>query len=489
MNTPVDHFRCLAIALSVLTGAAANGQDPTIDPIIDDRAIVHVRPDSNLISFINAFEANNPDVTLTDIDSVPGREMYLLDVGLPAGYTQQFLMALALDLEENYLNYLISGEFLYENQAPEGKTGSTWVDGLSVLQYENQYAGALIGLGPAHQTTTGQSVVIAMLDTGIDFTHPQLVGAALPLGWDFIDDDGDPSDVGDGVDNDEDGDIDEMTGHGTFVAGLLNLVAPDTRLLPVRVLNSDGVGDGWLLTRGMYYAIDRGVEVINLSLGSTYNTATVEFAIDEAQALGIAVFAAAGNFDRDEPREFPAMNNGLGVVATDHNDVKADFSNYSDRLFISAPGDTQMTPFDPNLAIVSTIPGGGYAAWRGTSFSTPLVAGVAALIRAQRPNWLPNSGTFAAVEAALANTAFNIYPMNPQFVDDELGAGRLDAAAAVALNPPAPIIGDLNNDGVVDVLDLLILLGEWGLTHTSADLSGDGTVDVVDLLIILAAWS
>jgi thermitase len=489
-NPSLAIVRLVLAAVLALAGTSAFAQG--IDPRVDDRAIVHVRTDAELDAFIVAFEANHADVTLTAIDSLPARRMYLLEVGLPPDYTEQFLEELADDLEGNYFQYLVSGEFLYLNQAPEGKTGSLWTAGVSEDQFQMQYGVELTGLGSAHSRSAGLGTVIAFLDTGVDDAHPELAGRVLSNGYDFIDDDADPADVGDNADNDDDGLVDEMTGHGTFVAGLLRLVAPDARLLPVRVLDSDGGGDGWLLTKGLAYAMDQGVEVVNLSLGSTYNVATVEWLIEEeAQALGIVVVAAAGNFNRSEPEEYPAMREGLGVAATDHNDIKADFSNYSRRLFISAPGDIASGPFDPELAIVSILPDGEYAAWEGTSFATPFVAGAAALVRAQHPEWEADLTTYVLIESTLASTAVDIYPLNPEYAEnEELGAGRLDAGAAVGLGPVAPeTLGDLNNDGFVNTDDLLALLADWGLTHSSADLNGDGSVSTADLLIMLANWT
>ena len=90
------------------------------------------------------------------------------------------------------------------------------------------------------------------------------------------------------------------------------------------------------------------------------------------------------------------------------------------------------------------------------------------------------------IEAALESTAVNIDALNPPYAG-LLGAGRIDIAAAAALGPPEPAVGDLNNDGAVDALDLVILLLAWGQTHSSADLNGDGIVNVLDLVILILA--
>lgn len=489
------HDRLVLIAfLSVLCLAAGRAvAQPGIDPRIDDRVIVHVRPEATIAQFIAAFETNNPTVGLAALESIDGRGMHYLEASLPPDPTPAFLDQLENDLETSYAGLIFSGEFLYENQSPEGKTGSIFTDSIAMPNYRTQYGlgqiGISFGRASAHDYSTGAGTVIAVLDTGVDASHPELAGRVLP-GVDLIDNDNDPADVGNMSDDDGDGLVDEMTGHGTFVAGLVHLVAPDAKILPIRVLNSDGVGDGWTLTKGLYEAIDRGVEVINLSLGSTYDTATVERAVQEAAALGIPVFASAGNFNRSEPREYQAMGEGLGVAATDWNDVKASFSNYSDRLFISAPGDAGADPNDPSSTMVSTLPGGGYGSWEGTSFAAPLVSGAAALIRSQHPDWQPDINAYIQMKATLAASAVNIYPLNPQYADEQqLGVGRLDALAAVQLGAPAPALGDLNADGNVNSDDLFALLGDWSLTHSSADLNGDGVVDASDLFELLGNWS
>jgi subtilisin family serine protease len=241
-------------------------------------------------------------------------------------------------------------------------------------------------------------------------------------------------------------------------------------------------------------------------------------ALVDARNHGIIVVAAAGNMDTMDVREYPAMMDVhdedvqfpndewlvLGVTAVDDADIKAGFSNYHRNLFISAPGDSVVDgQGNPILdqSIISTLPGGEYRVWEGTSMATPLVSGAAALIRSQHPESPANVQTFALVRNRFTNTAVELCELNPCYCpppnctgiskdEDEplLGVGRIDVAAAVNVGPVAPTTGDLNGDGVVAVDDLLKVISDWGLTHSSADIDGNGIVNVDDLLIVINRW-
>ncbi len=483
----------LLIPLLAISLSATARSDTCAVPseLLADRLIVRSLPGSELAAFLAMFESDHPGVALALVDSVPGRGIHLLELQTPPDYTPVDFAALEADLDLNYGALLDWGEFLYATEAPEGTTGSTFVDHpASAALYTNQYATNVTGTAAAHARSTGTGTVVAVLDTGVDLDHPALAGRGLPYGWDFMDNDSDPGDTGDTIDNDGDGLVDEMTGHGTFVAGLVSLVAPEAWILPIRVLDSDGNGDMWVLVRGFFYAIDHGVEVINVSITSTYHSEAIGDALIEAAAVGIVVVAAAGNCDRAEPRTFPAMRSeAIGVAATDAGDVKGVFSNFSDRLALSAPGVTTRLGDipNPNGAIVSLLPGGGYAIWEGTSMAAPIVSGAVALIRAQHPEWAATEAVRLAITARLTATAVNIDGLNRSY-EGLLGSGRIDIAAAVELGPIAPARGDLNADGAINVLDLIQMMTHMGLTHSSADLNGDGTVDSRDVADLLLLW-
>ncbi len=297
-------------------------------------------------------------------------------------------------------------------------------------EFDDQYVPGLILLDPAHDIATGSGIVVAVLDTSIDETHPVLAGRLLP-GISFI---SEPPSVGGrgsgsrgwGANGLPAGQEDRMPGHGTYVAGIIALVAPDADLLPVTVLNDAGQGRVFATVQGIYHAVEQGADVINLSLSTHSQHHILRDALAYARAQGAVLVAAVGNDGREHPYPLPASNeNVIGVASTDAGDFKADFSKYGAWIALSAPG----------AGIVSAMPGNLYASWGGTSVSAAIVSGAAALILASDPMAGPDQ-----VEWRLAVTALDLDELNPDYVG-KLGAGRLDVGAAVTSewgNPDLP---------------------------------------------------
>lgn len=281
---------------------------------------------------------------------------------------------------------------------------------------EYQPATYSIDLGPALLKSRGAGVLVAILDTGAELTHPWLKGRVAG-GWDFVDNDADPSDVPDGIDNDLDGLIDEGWGHGTHVAGIVGVGAPDARLEIVRVLDSDGRGDMMSVAQAIRWSVGNGAKVVNMSFGSPTRSDAVKLALEDAAAAGVVCVAAAGNSGTLDSVEFPAnYRQVVAVAAIDCSDKLATFSSYGSQIGICAPG----------VAIRSSYRNGSYALWSGTSMAAPWVTAAAALIKSKNPSW-----TRAQVVERMEVTARSIWKSN-QALRCYLGAGALDVGAALA---------------------------------------------------------
>ncbi|HVF92010.1 MAG TPA: S8 family serine peptidase [Blastocatellia bacterium] len=314
-------------------------------------------------------------------------------------------------------------------QAPEGDGRVLYAGGRSRGDYVAQWAPGLIRLPAAHAITRGAGVTVAVLDTGADLSHPAFAGKLLP-GYDFVDNDSDPMEMGTYG-------LNAMYGHGTHVAGLVSLVAPEAKILPLRVLDPDGFGDAWVVAKALAYSMDPdgdpstddGVDVINLSLGSPGRSSLLRDVIKAVacndkqdrspndlpcfspSGRGAVVIAAAGNGGSSE-REYPAgdgLKGTLAVGASTRFDTLAAFSNYGSWVGVAAPGED----------ILSSVPGGEYGSWSGTSMATPIVAGEAALVRALYP-----SLKTAKVVQRIIDNSVNI---------GGRVRSRIDAAAALGL--------------------------------------------------------
>lgn len=244
---------------------------------------------------------------------------------------------------------------------------------------------------------SGQGVTVAVIDTGVDLDHPDLVHNLFvnpgEVPGNGIDDDGNGfvDDVHGYDFADRDANPDDESGHGTHVAGTIAAtrngfgatgVAPDAKILPVRVLGSNGTGSTSAVAAGIRYAANLGADIINLSLGGGYSGA-IDAAIDYARSLGSLIVAAAGNESAAIP-SFPARfsasdSNVISVGAINSSGALAGFSNDvggSGAIQVDAPG----------VGIFSTYVGGGYASLSGTSMASPHVAGLAALMLSSNPN-------------------------------------------------------------------------------------------------------
>lgn len=287
----------------------------------------------------------------------------------------------------------------------------------SPLAYADQTAGALIHLTDAHQIATGKGVKVAIIDTGVDATHPAFSGRVVG-GWDFVNNDADPSDVRDFADNDGDGRVDEAFGHGTHVAGIVRLVAPEAQFLVVRVLDADGRGDLVTVAAGVRWAVQHGAKVINLSLGSTGRLDALQDVLNEAELAGVTVIATAGNWGTSKTVDFPGTSShAMCVAAVDGAGVGAAFSSTGSEVELSAPG----------VAIRSAYPGNTYKQWSGTSMAAPFVTGAVALLAQKHPAW-----GLLEMEMRLQSTTNPLAGVPSGGKASLYGAGVLDVGAALA---------------------------------------------------------
>lgn len=252
------------------------------------------------------------------------------------------------------------------------------------------------------------SVIIAIIDTGIDYTHEDLAGKVIK-GYDFVNEDFDPRD-----DN----------GHGTHVAGIAGAIAnngrgiagvcPGCSLLAIKVITADGAGANSWIANGIANAVNLGARVINLSLGGLDRSQTIQLAIQQAYQQGVVVLAASGNDGSGVPLYPAAFSEVIAVGATNQYGGRASFSSYGSHLELAAPGQT----------IYSALPGNTYEAWNGTSMACPHVAGLAGLL------FSSNSGlTNHQVRQILTATAQDLGDSGR---DSYFGYGRINALSALS---------------------------------------------------------
>lgn len=365
------------------------------------------------------------------------------------------------------------------NQSPEARKLVPWAVGTPTA-YTAQWAPAAMHLSAAHRLTKGAGVKVAVLDTGVDLTHPALAGKLLP-GYDFVDGDSNPSEelctptpcTTQGI----------GFGHGTHVAGLIALVAPLAKIIPYRVLNPNGEGNAWVLAEALQQAVTDGADVINMSLGTQTRTrilasitklfqceasdstnpeldfSDASYIADQTRctnSVGPVIVAAAGNDFSSNVNEYPAAENVKGLIsvgASNPTQHLADFSNFGSWVQIAAPGE----------GITSSVPitvanPGGYGTWSGTSMAAPLVTGAAALLRSIDRNLPPRDLVRRLQDLATPLQKFGGGGTNISQVD----VGALGASVQVCQM-------DIDGDGqILTTTDGLILMrAMMGMTGTA----------------------
>ena len=328
----------------------------------------------------------------------------------------------------------------------------------------------LIGVPAAWRVTRGEGVTVAVLDTGLETTHPDFAGTTIvaPQNVIFGNAAYHTANVADGNDHGThvSGTIAARTDNGLGIAG----IAPAVSLMPVKVLADDGDGFFSDLMEGIDYAVDHGADVINLSLGGALLPEEVAYyqpTFDRASAAGVLVVAASGNTGLTELSYPASFAHVVSVGATDDasdpvlKDRLATFSTRNAMVDVTAPG----------TWIMSTTLDSTYTAMHGTSMATPHVAGAAALVRAANPDW-----TVAQVEEALKTTATDLGTAGR---DDSFGWGRIRVDLAIVAAPTVA----MTNPGTTQVRAPLVVRFDF-----SEGVQGRATVSVTNDLG-QTAWS
>jgi hypothetical protein len=391
--------------------------------------------------------------TIQSIDG-PGNHLFLL-----TGSSSQS-PNLILDILEDLPGVINAELDQVVNVATGGATASTpppsLVDTTPVQYYGStawngyvsQPATQIIHLAQSqqnfHVTGTG---IIADIDTGVDPNHPVLVPVLLP-GYDFTRNQPGGSEMNDlpsGTSAPESpcvnctpGQVNQHSiamvdqhsiamvdqpgyqdfGHGTMVAGILHLVAPTARIMPLKAFGPDGTGSLSNILRAIYFAQQNNVNIVNMSFDLTSPSQELANAINSAEKGGVLFVASAGNDGKMEMVYPAGLANVMGVASTNYQDQRSSFSNYGDQIvWVAAPGE----------AVVTTYPFGSYAAGWGTSFSAPLVTGGVDMIENAKP------GTSEMQAASAIGQAQYLLAVG-------MGNGRIDLYRALAATGQQPDI-------------------------------------------------
>jgi subtilisin family serine protease len=336
--------------------------------------------------------------------------------------------------ENNQATTSTAPQGLWDN-TPVDYYGNTVTDG-----YVNQPAAQIIRVAQAHSVfgVSGAGIV-ADIDTGVDPNHPALQGVLL-LGYDFTRNQPGGSELLDVsvsapppcptcaaayVNQHTAAMLDQHTaamldgsqyaafGHGTMVLGVIHLVAPTARLLPLKAFSANGSGSLSNILAAIYYAVQNNANVINMSFDLTASSSELRTAINYANSQNVICVASSGN-DGKQEMVYPAgLQYVMGVASTNNADQRSSFSNYGNQIvWVAAPGE----------GVITTYPFATYAAGWGTSFSSPMVAGTASLIVNMQPGFGENQAAWTIAHA--------------KWIGINLGNGRLDVYGALSsLNP------------------------------------------------------
>jgi len=316
-------------------------------------------------------------------ETIPGINVQVIDVGgkrLGEAVSAYARNSRVEYVEPNYIASALVNDTEFERQWGLNNTGQQTCNTTGDICVEGA-SDADVDAPEAWIVTTGSpEVKIAILDSGIDQDHPDLMDK-VDVNVEFTDSE---------TSND-------LYGHGTHVAGIAAAdtnneigvagVGYESTLMNVKVLGDTGYGAYSWIAEGIIWAADNGADVINLSLGGPRKSTTLESAVDYAWGQGVVIVAAAGN-SSNPSKTYPGYyDKCIAVAATNNNDVKASFSSYGSWVDVAAPGENVYSTFPNHPFYLQTVYGRSqnYDFGNGTSMSTPFVAGIAALVWAENP--------------------------------------------------------------------------------------------------------
>jgi subtilisin family serine protease len=428
----------LLLSLAVTIPTRSHGKGRAVHPHRENEMVVRLKPGASLDDF-------NARHNTQFIKQIPGTDIYLVStpaqvndkmsavaqdrsvaaasrnyITKPAelmqisqgfvdqisqGFVDQISQGFVDQISQGFVDQISQGFVDQISQGFVDQISQGFVDTQLPINYIVQAATVNLHLAETRSLSLGAGVRVAVIDTGIDTSHPLFAGRlAYPM-QDFVEGDGFPQDELGG----------RATGHGTFVSGLITLTAPQAMIMPLRAFGNDGAGTSFDIASAIYFAANNGAQVINMSFGFAETDPLIQEALNYAASRCYLV-AAAGN-DNENFVHYPASNSSLtlSVTSTGAKDMKAPFANFHSSIEVAAPG----------VYLFSAYPGNRWGWWSGTSFSTPLVAGEAALLLSVRSNLSRKE-----LDTIITKSGVNINRRNPDYAG-QLGV-RIDFQAALS---------------------------------------------------------
>jgi thermitase len=421
----------LALCLLLLSGTANRAQAlPAVGSFVPGEIIIKLTPNTPIATINDSY---NTRVKERFLDSA-NTDIYLLEITDGSSTIDKLD-----EIIGDHLGIIEYAEPNFFAEAPEAARRHRAFPTNDAVPTDDRYsqfpyAASALNLSSAHAISKGAGTTVAVVDTGAQLGHPALKANFNGVAsYDFVDDDNNPSEPS--FATDEDSRNNEVVGHGTHVAGIVDLVAPKAKIMPLRVLDREGYGTSFHIAEAISFADRNGADVINLSLGMPDPTLLgllppklLREKVVEATRHGAVVVAAAGNYNNLVPT-YPAARGTtadnhdglLAVTSVNQTEQKSDFSNYGLWVDIAAPGEN----------ILSTYPVSSYAYWSGTSMATPFVSGEAALIRD-----VNCSLDAAGVEVQIRRSARSLVAKDVKY-GTMMGAGHTDVGASLEQLEPS----------------------------------------------------